>query len=67
MCTLVANAALQREESRGAHYREDFPELDNKGWLVNIYLSRKGERDMKLTTKPVNLTRLKMEDLEDLK
>jgi succinate dehydrogenase / fumarate reductase flavoprotein subunit/fumarate reductase flavoprotein subunit len=67
VCRMVANAALRREESRGAHYREDFPELDNKGWLLNIQLSKKGERDMQLTTKPVKLTRHKTEDLENLK
>ena len=67
VCTMVAHSALRREESRGAHYREDFTGIDNKNWLVNIHLRRTGERDMELTTKPVNLTRLKMEDLEGLK
>jgi fumarate reductase flavoprotein subunit len=67
VCKMVTNSALRREESRGAHYREDFPETDNGNWLVNIHLVRKGERDMQLTTEPVNLTRLKIEDLEALK
>jgi fumarate reductase flavoprotein subunit len=67
VCTMVAHSALRREESRGAHYREDFTGTDNKNWLVNIHLARKGERGIELTTKPVNLTRLKIEDLEGLK
>ncbi len=29
----VAKGALQRTESRGAHYREDFPERDDMHWL----------------------------------
>ena len=26
-----------RQESRGAHYRSDFPKLDDERWKVNIY------------------------------
>lgn len=32
----VVKAALMREESRGAHYRLDFPTLDDQKWLKNI-------------------------------
>lgn len=33
---LVIQGALRREESRGAHYREDFPLRDNEGWRKHI-------------------------------
>ena len=32
VATLVAGAALRREESRGGHFREDFPERDDRNW-----------------------------------
>jgi len=32
---IVANSALIREESRGGHYRSDFPAMDNDNWLKN--------------------------------
>ncbi len=38
---LVAYPALKRSESRGAHFRKDFPR-EEKGWLANIILYRKG-------------------------
>ncbi|MFX0198905.1 MAG: fumarate reductase/succinate dehydrogenase flavoprotein subunit, partial [Candidatus Hodarchaeota archaeon] len=34
MSEMIARSALIREESRGAHTRLDFPQTDNKNWLV---------------------------------
>jgi L-aspartate oxidase len=39
---LIATAAHQREESRGVHFRSDFPHLDNKHWQRHIVLARPG-------------------------
>lgn len=33
---MVVKAGLLREESRGAHFRSDFPVSDDKNWLKNI-------------------------------
>jgi succinate dehydrogenase/fumarate reductase flavoprotein subunit len=33
---LMARAALLRRESRGSHYREDFPHRDDERWLTSI-------------------------------
>jgi succinate dehydrogenase / fumarate reductase flavoprotein subunit/fumarate reductase flavoprotein subunit len=54
---LIARSALMREESRGAHYREDFAKSDDTNWLKNIYLARNGV-GLKSWTEPVKLTRL---------
>jgi len=33
---LILASAMRREESRGAHFREDFPEIDDKNWLGHL-------------------------------
>jgi succinate dehydrogenase / fumarate reductase, flavoprotein subunit len=39
----MAAAALEREETRGAHYRTDFPKLDPT-WCANLIVARQGNR-----------------------
>ena len=36
--TQIAKCALLREESRGVHLRDDFPELDDERWRRHITL-----------------------------
>ena len=49
-CT--AKAALEREESRGGHTREDFPKMDAEWRRVNLVCSLDGE-DVRLARKPL--------------
>ncbi|HYZ60730.1 MAG TPA: FAD-binding protein [Nitrososphaeraceae archaeon] len=42
-CEAIIRSALMRQESRGAHYRSDFPKLDDERWNVNVYC-RKDEK-----------------------
>jgi L-aspartate oxidase len=33
---LIARAALRREESRGGHFRADFPQRDDLHWKIHL-------------------------------
>jgi L-aspartate oxidase len=33
---LIARAALRRHESRGAHFRQDFPQRDDVHWKIHL-------------------------------
>ncbi|MFL6393981.1 MAG: FAD-binding protein [Nitrososphaeraceae archaeon] len=43
-CEAIIRSALMRQESRGAHYRSDFPMLDDERFKINIYCRKKGKR-----------------------
>ncbi|HEY9386623.1 MAG TPA: FAD-binding protein [Nitrososphaeraceae archaeon] len=47
VCEAILRSAQMRQESRGAHYRSDFPSPDNEKWNVNIYC-RNEDREMVL-------------------
>ena len=47
VCEAIVRSALMRQESRGAHYRSDFPNRDDEKWRVNIYCRKEG-REMVL-------------------
>ena len=43
ICEAIIRSALMRQESRGAHYRSDFPKMNEKEWNVNIYCRKVGK------------------------
>jgi succinate dehydrogenase / fumarate reductase flavoprotein subunit len=48
--------ALARQESRGAHFREDFPDRDDANWLKHT-LAYRGTEGLVLDYKDVTITR----------
>ena len=54
----VTHSALVRTESRGAHYRSDFPQQDDARWLSNVHLRYEDRSDPRLWTEPVAFTRM---------
>jgi succinate dehydrogenase/fumarate reductase flavoprotein subunit len=50
---LTTRSALERTESRGAHYRSDFPATDDQRWLSNVHIQCD-----RVWTEPVRFTQM---------
>ncbi|MEO8512180.1 MAG: succinate dehydrogenase flavoprotein subunit [Ignavibacteria bacterium] len=53
----INEGALNRQESRGAHTREDFPKRDDAGWMKHTFITKNETGDPKIEYKPVVITR----------
>ena len=52
LCEAIFRSAIERRESRGAHWRLDFPDQDPKWGALNIVV-RRGDAGMQVDTHPV--------------
>ncbi len=50
---MVAGSALQRRETRGAHFRMDYPEQNDEEFLYNIFLRRGADGKPKFSRRDV--------------
>ncbi|MEN9737162.1 MAG: hypothetical protein RJA26_395 [Actinomycetota bacterium] len=55
LAEVLAYTALERRESRGGHFREDYPERDDKKFMVHSMAYKNGDK-IKLGWKPVTIT-----------
>ncbi len=56
LAEVTALSALNRTESRGAHWREDFPKRDDVNWMKHTFVTLQDGKQV-LTYKPVTLTK----------
>jgi succinate dehydrogenase / fumarate reductase flavoprotein subunit len=56
LAEVTAASALARQESRGAHSRDDFPERDDEGWLKHTLVFKRDD-EIELQYKPVIITK----------
>ena len=58
----TAISAIHRTESRGAHFRTDFPERNDVDWLKHINLTLGGEGEPHISYSPVTITQWQPEE-----
>ncbi len=49
----IARCAIERKESRGGHFREDYPEKDSQAAKFNLVVRRGADGQMALTHEPI--------------
>ncbi len=66
VATMVAKAAMARQESRGTHYRVDYPSRNNHRWLKVLNFRRVDGQDRIFLTDPRRITDFYTEEEEEI-
>jgi succinate dehydrogenase / fumarate reductase flavoprotein subunit len=61
LAEILVESALIRQESRGAHFREDFSKRDDVNWLKHT-LAFQGSRGIEFRYKPVTITKFQPQE-----
>ncbi len=59
---VIVRGALAREESRGAHFRTDFPKRDDEQWMKHTLAYKGPDGSLQFKYKPVIITRYQPEE-----
>ena len=64
ICEVTVRASMERQESRGPFFREDFPFIDNRNWLKHTVVTRTGN-DIRIEHAPVELNYIRPETAKE--
>jgi L-aspartate oxidase len=53
IASVLVSHALRRQETRGSHWREDYPDRDDEHWRVRLVTRVTADHDVDTTTEPV--------------
>ncbi len=59
LADVIVRGAINREETRGSHYRLEFPKRNDEEWLKHTLITRLDTGDVKISYKEVNIEKHK--------